>query len=43
MYYLLEHIDKDIKNDKAEIRTQQLIKLITGEKEIQKAISGVPD
>ena len=34
MHHLLEHINQDIKRDKAKVRTQQLIKLNTGAKEI---------
>ena len=35
MHHILEHIDLDIKGDKANIRTQQYIKLNSGAKEIQ--------
>ena len=43
MHHPLYHIDQDIKGDKAKIRTQQLIKLNTGAKEIQKVNPGGPD
>ena len=33
MHHLLEHINQDIKGDKAKIRTQQYIKLNTVAKE----------
>ena len=35
MHHLLEHINQDIKGDKAKKRTKQLMKLNTGAKEIQ--------
>ena len=37
MHHLLEHINQDIKGDKAKIRTQQYIKLNTRAKEIPQA------
>ena len=43
MHLLLKHINQDIKGDKAKIRTQQLIKLNTGAKEIQQVNPGKPD
>ena len=39
----LEHINPDIKGDKAKIRTQQYIKLNTRAKEIQQVNPGGPD
>ena len=41
MNYLPEHINQDIKGDKAKIRTQQYIKLNTGAKEIQLSINNL--
>ena len=38
----LEHINQDIKGDKAMIRTRQLIKLNAGAKEIQQVNPGGP-
>ena len=35
MHHLQKHINQDIKKDKAKKRTQQVIKLNTGAKEIQ--------
>ena len=43
MYHLLEHINQDIKGDKAKIRTQQYIKPNTRAKEIQQVHPGVPN
>ena len=43
MHHLLQYINQDIKGDKAKIRTQQLIKLNTGVKEIQQLHRGGPD
>ena len=43
MHHLLQHINQDIKGDKAKIRTQQYIKLNTGAKEIQQVNPGGPD
>ena len=40
MPHLLEHINQDIKGDKAKIRTQLFIKLNTGAKEIQQVNCG---
>ena len=43
MHHLLEHINQDIKRDKAKERTKQYIKLNTGVKEIQQVITGGHD
>ena len=43
MHHLLEHINQDIKGDKAKKRAQQLMKLNTGAKEIQQVNAGGPD
>ena len=43
MHHLLEHINQDIKRDKAKIRTKQRIELIPEAKEIQQVNPGVPD
>ena len=43
MHHLIEHMNQDIKRDKAKIRTQQYIKLNTGAKEIQQANFGGAD
>ena len=43
MHHLLEHINQDIKGDKAKIRSQQYIKLNTGAKEIKQVNPGGPD
>ena len=43
MHHILEHINQDIKGDKAKIRTQQYIKLNNGAKEVQKVNLSEPD
>ena len=43
MNYLLEHINQDIKGDKAKIRTQKFIRLNTRAKEIQQVDLNGPD
>ena len=43
MHDLLEHINQDVKGDKAKIKTQQYIKLNTGAKEIQQLSPSRPE
>ena len=43
MNHLIEYINQDIKRDKANIRTQQYIKLNTRAKEIQQVNPSGPD
>ena len=43
MHHLLEHINHDIKRDKAKMRTQQYIKLNTRAKEIKQVHPSWPD
>ena len=43
MHHLLEHVNQDIKGDKAKTMTQQYIKLNTRARKLQQVNPGGPD